>query len=250
MVKYGIIGYPLWHSKSPAAFTAAYGGKWAFDRVENPDFDVCWKRFLDEYAGLTVTNPFKELAFRHSDVITPEVERIRATNLVVKTPEGIKAYNSDYRGLVQCIGKAGFRKGDTALIVGCGGAGKAAAAAASELGLNTLITNRTIAKAEAMHEHMGLEIHPFFDPIDCDLVIYTIPGKIDNLERFHARTVLEANYANPSYDEALLKKIGASYINGKVWHYEQAVAGYELMTGVAPDRDSVFKVYELTGWSK
>lgn len=243
MLKYGIIGYPLWHSKSPEAFTAAYSGRWSFDKIESPDFDYCWQRFLDEYAGLTVTNPFKEPAYRHSDIITPEVERIRATNLVVKTPEGIKAYNSDYRGLLQCISKAGFKKGDTALVVGCGGAGKAAAAAASELGLVTKITNRTPAKAEAMRDHMGLEIHPFDDPADCDLLIYTIPGKIDKLERFHARTVMEANYANPSYNEELLARIGASYIGGKVWHYEQAVAGYQLMTGVAPDKDSVRRVY-------
>ena len=245
MNKYGIIGYPLWHSKSPAAFTAAYGGRWAFDRIESPDFEVCWKRFLEEYAALTVTNPFKELAFQRSDIITPEVEYIQATNLVVKTPEGVKAYNSDYRGLVECIRKAGFKEGNSALVVGCGGAGKAAAAAAATLGLDTFVTNRSSAKAEATARHMGLGLHPFDAPFDCDLLIYTIPGSIENLERFRARTVLEANYANPSYDARLLEKIGAGYIGGQVWHYEQAVAGYCLMTGVEPDRDAVRKVYEF-----
>ena len=45
----------------------------------------------------------------------------------------------------------------TVLVVGCGGAGKAAALAAKDEGLNTLITNRTAEKATAFAKSIGIK---------------------------------------------------------------------------------------------
>lgn len=245
MDKFGIIGYPLGHSKSPAAFGAAYHGKWPFDLIEGKDFEALWGLFLKEYKAVNITAPYKELAYAKSDIITPEVEMIHATNLVIKTAEGIKAFNSDFRGVKQCILNAGFKAGDTALIVGAGGAGKAAAAAAKDLGLRTAITNRTLRKAEAMAEFMGLELLPFNESQSVDLLIYTVPGPIDGVERFSGRAVLEACYANPTFTKAGLEAKGSVYIDGKEWHYQQAVAGYGLMTGEEPDREATREAYNF-----
>lgn len=245
MDKFGIIGYPLGHSKSPAAFKAAYNGKWPFDLIEGKDFEALWNLFLKEYKAVNITAPYKELAYRKADIITPEVEMIHATNLVVKTPDGIKAFNSDFRGVKQCIINAGFKAGDTALVVGAGGAGKAAAAAAKDLGLETAITNRTLRKAEAMAEFMGLELLPFDRSHSVDLLIYTVPGPIDGVERFSGRAVLEACYANPTFTKEGLALKGVRYIDGKEWHYQQAVAGYGLMTGEEPDREATREVYNF-----
>lgn len=245
MDKFGIIGNPLGHSKSPAAFTAAYNGRWQFDLIEGPDFEVLWQKFLREYKAANVTAPYKEMAFRKADILTPEVQNICATNLIVNTSDGVKAYNSDYRGVKQVMINAGMKEGNTALIVGCGGAGKAAAFAAKELGLKTFVTNRTEEKSMATASHMGLEVHPFNEPLSVDFLVYTIPETIEDITRFRGKIVLEAAYASRAFTPEILESIGARYISGKEWHFQQAIAGYGMMTGMAPDIDATRKVYNF-----
>ena len=126
MRKFGLIGHPIGHSLSPALFKAGYDGRYTYDLIETPDFEEAYRRFLDGYDGINVTAPFKELALRKADIISEECQKIGATNLMVKTPEGIKAYNSDYRGLRSLLsGMGNASRATRALIVGCGGASKA-----------------------------------------------------------------------------------------------------------------------------
>ncbi|MCD8313200.1 MAG: hypothetical protein LUC24_03480 [Bacteroidales bacterium] len=228
MKKFGLIGYPIGHSVSPAVFAAGYKDRpYSYDLIEGEDFEESWRRFFDEYDGINVTAPFKEQAFVKADIHSPECEDIGATNLLVKTPEGIKAYNSDYYGIVfsiligcgvdvsalpatpskeQCREALGGRL-KTALVVGCGGAGKAAAAAAVNLGLRTTLMNRSIEKAfttaaraaaaakrdtSENSENPTYEtaaasvfVRPLDDFAECfhdsDLIIYALPCPIDAL---------------------------------------------------------------------
>ena len=120
MDKFGLIGHPIAHSFSPALFTAAYGGKYPYELIETPDFEEAWARFLDGYKAINVTAPFKGNAYDRVDWRSPECERAGATNLVVKTPEGTKAYKSDYRGVKSLLEPLGCR---SAAVIGFGGAG-------------------------------------------------------------------------------------------------------------------------------
>ena len=99
MKRFGLIGHPIAHSLSPALFKAGYDGRYPYELIETADFEEAYERFLEEYDGINVTAPFKELAFAKADILSPECETIGATNLLVKTPEGVKAYNSDYLGV-------------------------------------------------------------------------------------------------------------------------------------------------------
>ena len=98
-MKFGLIGHPIAHSLSPALFKAGYDGRYPYELIETADFEEAYERFLEGYNGINVTAPFKELAFAKADILSPECKTIGATNLLVKTPEGIKAYNSDYLGV-------------------------------------------------------------------------------------------------------------------------------------------------------
>lgn len=177
-MRFGIIGAPVTGSMSPRLFRAAYGGRFAYDLIEEDDFGKAWGRFLAGYDGVNVTAPFKAAAAAAGDVRSPEVARIGAANLAVKTPQGVKVYNTDYAGVLRAlapalesagcpIGSGMTRPGTTpviprpetesiscsgkrAVVVGCGGAGRAAAAAAVDLGLGVTLVNRTIDKALAM----------------------------------------------------------------------------------------------------
>ena len=277
-MKFGLIGYPIEHSLSPALFKAGYDGKYPYDLIETPDFEEAYRIFIDGYDGINVTAPFKELALQKADVISEECRLVGATNLLVKTPQGIAAYNSDFRGLVsilvsmeasgeggksmlppwpQGVGPAtksweGFfycphpkplESSHKVLIIGAGGAGKAAKAAAEALGYETIVMNRT---------QYDPEIKPLSDFRDeflkADIIIYNLPVRIDGIDGLTQddisacgrKIILEANYRNPSFDNVLIDRWrqtnqGIGYIDGRAWLLAQAVTGYELFTGEMPD---------------
>jgi len=244
MKRFGIIGDPVSHSLSPLLFRAAYDGKYPYDRIEGADFDRSWARFLAEYDGINVTAPFKELAAARADLRSDAVRRIGATNLLVKTAAGIYAENSDYLGVLLTLRRHGIVSGN-ALVVGCGGAGRAAAVAALDSGCRVTLMNRTRSKAEAFAaelpeaEFAVRDLAELREAVhDADLVLYTATFPAEGLasltaEDFAGKTVLEANYKNPSLTEAQLSRCHA--ISGREWLLDQAVAGYKTFTGEDPD---------------
>ena len=294
MKRFGLIGHPIAHSLSPALFKAGYAGKYPYELIETADFEEAYNRFLNGYDGINVTAPFKELAYAKADILSEECRIIKATNLLVRTPEGIKAYNSDYLGVRMWLMEAaeglkrtpptswapppaarGVARFSTppqphstarVLIVGTGGAGKAAAVAAASLGMEVTLMNRSIEKAEAvagsiaeMNGNIAVEVRPMEDFRCCfrkaDIVIYNIPSAIPALgeltsEDFnpgYQKFILEANYRNPSFDDTLIGKMNASnpaasYTDGKVWLLYQALTGYEIFTGEKPDLGSMSAV--------
>ena len=293
MSKYGLIGDPIATSLSPALFNAGYSGELKYDLIEGSDFETSWKRFLDEYDGINVTAPFKEKAFRKADLFTPYCSKIGASNLIVKTPEGLLADNSDFTGIICCVAEAYFPgivaefcetygerahikvhqffrqmagrifpQKPQALIVGCGGAGRAAAVAAAELGFDTALMNRTAEKAQGIADELA-EYDFIVDPVtdfrpalkECELVIYTLPMKLDavddlSIEDFAgentssgpAKVILEANYKTPSFAGTVLDRLNAAgcrYVSGRDWLLYQAVTGYLRLTGRQPDRKAM-----------
>lgn len=252
-MKFGLIGHPIAHSLSPALFKAGYDGRYPYDLIETPDFEEAYQIFLNEYDGINVTAPFKELAVQKADILSEECRIIGATNLLVKTTEGIKAYNSDYLGVRLWLSGAvqGFfptpepHRKARVLIVGMGGAGKAAAAAAESLGMETILMNRT-----RYSEYIKPLSHFRKEFRKADIVIYNLPIRIAELDSLTAedfcpgkpKHILEANYRNASFDKSLIQKMkstnpGLSYTEGRTWLLLQAVTGYELFTGEKPDLD-------------
>ena len=261
MKKFGLIGHPIAHSLSPALFKAAYDGKYAYDLIEGEDFETSYRRFAEEYNAINVTAPFKGPAFSKADILSEECKVTGATNLLVKTPEGIKAYNSDFLGVRMWLSEVaedlkgvlppwpqgeGFLsypqlplKGVKILIVGLGGAGKAAAAAAKSLGMEVIRMNRTVRDSTT---HPLDEFRQYFR--EADIIIYNIPTAIPELKELtesdfaadRPKHILEANYKDPSMAE-ILKPFGskAVYTGGRTWLLYQAVTGYEILTGEKPD---------------
>ena len=277
-MKFGLIGHPIEHSLSPTLFRAGYDGRYPYELIQTDDFEEAYARFLKEYDGINVTAPFKELAIRKADILSDECQAIGATNLLVKTPEGIKAYNSDYLGVRLWIEKisrlASLARNDReedgrndreeaarndreedgrndrmtrVLIVGLGGAGKAAEAAAESLGFDTSIINRT---------QYTPEIKPLKDFrqefLKADIIIYNLPVRIneideltqDDLNYSGRKVILEANYRNPSFDKELIVKLKEhhpmlEYTGGETWLLLQALTGYEIFTGEKPDLEKM-----------
>ena len=244
--RFGLIGHPIAHSLSPALFKAGYEGRYPYELIEGEDFEESYRKFLEEYDGINVTAPFKELAFAKADILSPECESVGATNLLVKTPLGVKAFNSDFLGVrmwLEEVAAEVLTEKISVLIVGLGGAGKAAAAAAESLGMKVVRMNRTVRDEKTI---------PLDDFKECfreaDIIIYNIPTAIQALNELtdkdftpgKPKFILEANYKDPSFGKEILAKMQtanplARYTGGKTWLLYQAVTGYEIFTGEKPD---------------
>ena len=183
MKKFGLIGRPIAHSLSPALFKEGYDGRYTYDLIEEESFEAAYSRFINEYDGINVTAPFKEQAFAKADILSEECRAIGAANILIKTPQGIEAHNSDYLGVRMWIQEvSGNDASKSVLVVGAGGAGKAAAAAAASLGMQTTIINRTMSKAAQWAENQGIYKY-ILKPVEAfaeefrrsDIVIYTLP---------------------------------------------------------------------------
>lgn len=293
MEKYGLIGHPIADSQSPKLFGAAYGGRLCYDLIHGDDFEKSYGTFLSEYKAVNVTAPFKELAFAQAVALAKDGRgslsgpclKTGATNLMVKTPEGMMAYNTDFTGIILSVAEALFpgvvrecysqfgERGyikvhqfvckhieeiytlkPQALIVGCGGAGKAAAVAAAEMGFGVALMNRTPERARQIAAALP-EYQFIVDPIsdfkeafrECDLVIYTLPVALPEVAELQAiadapsgtKLILEANYKTPCLaglsQHAVRKDSSLRYIPGINWLLYQALTGYGLMTGQTPD---------------
>ena len=267
-MKFGLIGHPIEHSLSPALFRAGYDSRYPYELITGEHFEDSYQKFLNEFDGINVTTPFKEPAYAKADLPSEECRLIKATNLLIKTPEGIRAYNSDFRGIRLWLeevleSRKSAHDTDTAgrlpsvLIIGCGGAGKAAAAATVSLGMECSLMNRSHEKAEKMAEEFRSEgydinvehINMFRNSFRAaDIVIYTASAAMEQLEDLRdedfapgkVKHIMEANYRNPSFSDRILSRMAAAnpmakYIDGRTWLLYQAVTGYEIFTGERPD---------------
>lgn len=271
MKKFGLIGSGISNSKSPALFGAAYGGKYQYDLLDGNDFNALFQRFKKEYTAVNVTSPFKETAVNAADETQEAALLCGAANMLFKLPNGrIIADNADFEGVTLSImsayAVAGVDVDDedefteiladkTALVVGCGGAGRAAAAAAVTLGYGkTILMNRTRAKAEDVKKHL----QTFYEDLSedeltvaelsefknlfakADLVIYTLPVALEedmaDIAVNNDRIVLEANYTTPWLEQW---KDKFNYISGLNWLYNQATVAFEGFTEEAPDEEAM-----------
>ena len=240
---FGLIGHPISHSQSPALFYQYHPGtKDTYDLIETPDFDEAISIFKRDFDAINVTAPFKERAMLVADTLERSCELCGATNLLKKEGNLIKGYNTDIDGVSRTIAShcGDAQYGRSALIVGCGGAGKAASIAMANLGCRVTIANRNIRKGELFAERL-ISIGGY-DNIDAvsleravaiaelyDFIIYTLTVAIEGLSRidFSDKVVLEANYRDPQITPNIIKET-TLYISGKEWLLHQAQAAWDI----------------------
>lgn len=237
-MKFGLIGHPVAGSQSPRLFAAAYGGRYSYDLLDFERFEDAWKAFLDGYQGINVTAPFKLDAYARVDAVSEEARLTGAVNLVVRNAQGLYGYNTDVDGVVGAVKECGLPVSD-ALVVGTGGAARAAIVAARKLGCAVSVTGRSATKVQALASELGARGLSFSEAsaLRPSLVVYTLPGGVHVPEglNFAASVVLEAEYKQPSLSTVPCK----AYIPGSRWLVWQAVAGYKLFTGENPDVNSI-----------
>jgi shikimate dehydrogenase len=162
-----VIGYPVGHSRSPAMQNAALeelgmAPEWGYEALEvSPEELESAVRALaaDGYAGVNVTVPHKEAALALADEASEAARRIGAANTLGFAAAGggrprIAAENTDAPGLLAALPR-GPAAGERALVLGAGGAARAAVWALVERGAAVEVWNRTAARAEAIAAELG-----------------------------------------------------------------------------------------------
>ncbi|GJL97771.1 MAG: shikimate dehydrogenase (NADP(+)) [Hyphobacterium sp.] len=160
----GVIGSPVLHSLSPllmnswieaADIDAAYIALSA-----NPEFSANDFRSLAQcgLSGVNVTHPFKMLAAEVSDTLTETARLAGAANLLRFEAGRIHGDNTDIVGIDYALRQCGVTfEGMTVLVLGAGGAARAACVAA-DLGSarDVIVSNRTRSRAESLKERYKL----------------------------------------------------------------------------------------------
>ncbi len=245
-MKFGLIGHPVSHSKSPEFFKEAYPGRddFSYDLIDEEDFETAYRRFIAGYDAINVTSPFKDRAFRKADATDTISRELFAVNLLKKDGNRIIGYNTDYWAVEEILKGLGCRR-QNALVVGCGGAAKAAALAAKKLPMSVTLANRDWEKARDFCFAAGgitpmrLEQAEKGVP-EFDLLVYAVPVRtalLDTLD-LDGKTVVEANYKDPCLKD-ICKERGIRYVSGLEWLERQAVASFRRMTGEEPDEELV-----------
>ena len=169
----GVLGYPVGHSRSPAMHNAAFealGLDWRYVKLPvPPDVFAETVRALPAsgYRGVNVTIPYKEAALAVADDASAAARAIGAANTLTFDDGAVHADNTDGAGLLAALPRD--PRGLTALVLGAGGAGRAAAWALREAGAEVSVWNRTPERARALAGELGLE--SVDAPVAADLVV-------------------------------------------------------------------------------
>jgi shikimate dehydrogenase len=147
MRKYGLIGFPLSHSFSPAFFEKKFKDLGIHDceYLAYPIQHVLEVQQLvsDGICGFNVTIPYKEDIIDLLDELEPSAEKIKAVNCVKVINGRLIGYNTDTYGFQHSlIDLIGMQFNGKALVLGTGGAAKAVCYVLDQLGIEYDIVSR------------------------------------------------------------------------------------------------------------
>jgi 3-dehydroquinate dehydratase/shikimate dehydrogenase len=157
-VIYGVAGRPVAHSLSPVMHNAALQAA-GIDAVYLPlaarDFDD-FLAFADGLglAGASVTAPFKLDAFERADECDPISRRVHAVNTLRRRHGRWEARNTDVDGFLAALQAALDVRGARAVVMGAGGAARAAVAALCSAGALVAIAARDLDRARRVADLM------------------------------------------------------------------------------------------------
>ena len=261
----GIFGYPLAHSLSPAFQQAAfnhYGLDARYLAWETPPdalaAEVAKLRGGD-FIGANVTIPHKQAVMALLDEVDPLAEAIGAVNTIAKRGGRLVGYNTDAHGFMRALKEdAAFEpSGRRALLLGAGGAARAAAFALFHEGIASLvIANRTLERADALAAALSADIVSAISADDAalndaalnaDLIVNSTSvgmrhGGAEGQTPLagglipHDAVALDMVY-NPQHTPLLAaaRSAGARAVGGMPMLIYQGAAAFEMWTGrVAP----------------
>jgi 3-dehydroquinate dehydratase/shikimate dehydrogenase len=194
---FAIIGYPIFHSLSPRLHNAAYRAMnypGLFLPLQVESFDEFWQevvcsRVFDSLGvplnGMTVASPHKESVLLTARMISPMARQAESANILVRHNGWWKADTTDPEVIYMASRERSVDVRDKrAAVIGCGGAGRAIAAALVQSGAGVTLINRGPERGQHASELLGLPYLPLpgFNAGGYDIVVNATPVGRDSDE--------------------------------------------------------------------
>jgi len=131
-VRFGVVGDPVDHSRSPAIHNAGFeaiGIDARFEALLTPagGFDAIVRDLRSgALDGVSVTMPHKDNAYDSVDELDDHAARSVSVNTIVATRGLLHGYNTDVAGVRYAVSKLGLTEEIPVLVLGYGGAARAA----------------------------------------------------------------------------------------------------------------------------
>lgn len=253
----GILGHPLSHSVSmpmQEAALMASGIAGAYLNLDVPTESLD-RRTLEAlcalgFSGLNVTIPHKERACGLCDSLSPEAEATGAVNTIKFGGSLIHGENTDVIGFNKSIeGKIRIGDDTRALVVGAGGASRAAVFALARAGAHVTVASRKNARARRVAEKFGADAVPLAalkrKGIAFDIIVNCTPlgtkgvGGIAPIPRhlFGKDTLFFDMVYNPLVTRTMrvASDRKAKALGGLEMLVNQGAESFSLWTGVPPE---------------
>jgi len=248
---YAVLGSHASMSLSPAMQNAAFQAKHV-----NAVFLPCQATRLADFLafardlkleGFAVTMPFKRSILRALDWVDPLATRIGACNTVAVQRGRWMGWNTDAAAVVEVLTKRLRLAGSRVLILGAGGAARAAAYAVHAEGAEVLITARREAMARQLARGVAAKVVPWdsAESLEVDVVINSTPvGMYPHVEaapfdlsRLRVRVVFDMVYY-PAGTRFLndARRRGLTTISGLEMLVAQGARQFEIWTGNSAPR--------------
>jgi 3-dehydroquinate dehydratase/shikimate dehydrogenase len=205
---YGIVGPSVRRSLSPRLHNAKYrASRRAAMFVPIPALelaDVCNDQTVFEelahlnltLRGLTVAAPFKEAALAMAHSRSAAAVMAGSANLLLRRNGGWRAETTDPQGVLDALAVRGLPlRGVVAVVLGCGGAGRAVSAALREAGAVVTLANRSPRAGQAAARKLGLRFVSLAQlrPARYSLLINATPVGTDGISSLVDPHALDAN---------------------------------------------------------
>ncbi|MDQ1349925.1 MAG: Shikimate kinase [Acidobacteriota bacterium] len=252
----GVTGNPILHSKSPVIFNSIFenlqiNDSHAYTRIAaNTPAEAM---FLFKELGLTgmnVTAPFKAGIMEYLDEVEDAAKTIGGVNTVVREKEIIKGYNTDYLGVTGALAGRGISlEGKRCVVLGAGGAGRAAVYGLLKEKAIVILVNRTYSTAAIAAKELGCDMRDISSLQnllkEVDILVSTLPAGVDIIQGEWLReglVVFDANYKKSRLVEEAENR-GCQTIRGEEWLLNQAIPAYGYFLGKKhPDIENITKV--------
>lgn len=252
--QYGIIGWPLGHTMSPTLHNWGFGEHGLDARYDafplEPKLlaDFMERVRSEPISGMSVTIPHKRSVMDYLDHISDRATAVGAVNTLFWDGDSLCGENTDVLGLIAPLKNLG-QLPDSALVLGAGGAARAAIVGFQELGIQRIaITNRTQSKALELADEFSVECIPWDERMECGagLICNTTPlGMSGDMETFTPWDAPAFTPGNIAYDivynpleTRFLREAGEAdcqTISGLEMFLHQGLAQFHLWNGVSMD---------------
>lgn len=243
---YGVAGDPVSHSLSPVMLNTAFRREnvnavyVALHAKDTEDLLKCVQHI--PIYGLSVTMPYKAEIVEYLDNSDPLTQKVGACNTVVRSADSkLYGFNTDVAGIVGPLEQKLTLSGAKVLVVGAGGAARAAVFGLKARGAEVYILNRSAAPAQKLARQAGVKTIKRADlkKLHFDVIVNATPVGMGNpkqspLEQkeIKARYLFDLVYTPM---ETRLMKLaeaeGANVIGGLEMFVHQGARQFEIWTG-------------------